>query len=293
MHTLNSNWSWDNGDTYTMNPQCNGLLQSPINIETNLAKENLNLRLGLTAYDKPMTGLLINQFPTFQLMPLSFRWSRPTAFISTASARSFNPYADSHFALGHVQFYWSKDVNHNLSLHHVDGKSFPVEINFVHINTAFSNIDEALSKPNGLLILSVLVVQSTYESYIFDKILDDLVNLTSPGSQSIIDEDSTWRSLLPMDTSKFYRYQGSINAPPCHESVQWIVFEEKLRLGQRQLRKLRRFRFLSKNLKDGSQIDWSTHRRPIQGIGRRLLESSFHKQENGLRRRSHKLVTSR
>lgn len=284
LQSSNVNWTWNDSDIYSAYPQCNGSMQSPINIRTNYTKENLNLRLGLTAYDKPITGLLVNQFPTFILVPLSYRWPRPTAFISVSNARTFNPYADSHFSLSHVHFYWSKDVHKNLSLHRIDDETFPVELNLVHINTAYSDFDEALSKPNGLLILSVLVVQSTYESYIFDKLLDDLVNLTTPNSQSIIDEDSTWRSLLPSDTSRFYRYQGSINVPPCHQSVQWIIFDEKLKLGQRQLKRLRRFRFFSKNVKDGLQIDWSTHRRPLQETGGRLVERSFSSRSNENRR---------
>lgn len=285
LETTSVNWTMNAKALNMMFPYCNGSLQSPIDIETKLVVENSNMRLGLTAYDKPMTGLLVNQFPTFQLLPISYKWPRPSAFISTSIARSYNPYAESHFTLSHIQFYWSQDDRSNLSLHRIDGQSYPVEINFLHINTAYSNLDEALSRSDGLLILSVLVVQSTHESYIFDKVLDDLSRLNKYGSKSMIDEDSTWRSLLPTDTSKFYRYQGSVPFPPCQQSVQWIVFADKLKLGQRQLKRFRRFRFSSRDLITGDLVNWSTQRRSLQNLNGRVVERSFNPFLNKERRR--------
>jgi len=148
-------------------------------------------------------------------------------------------------------------------------------MHFVHINTAYTNLEEANSKPDGLLILSVLVVPSTHESYIFDRILDELSTLTEHNQQVNFNEESTWRSLLPQDTSRFYRYFGSTMTPPCYESVQWIIFEEKLKLGLKQLKRLTRFRFLGKVLGSDKEIDWSKQLRPIQKTGDRVVERSF------------------
>lgn len=274
LETSDTNWTLA-GDLNKIFPQCNGTRQSPINIETLKAKENLNLRLGLTAYDKPISGLLLNQFPTFRLSPISFKWPRPSALVSTSIARSFNPFADSHFTLNYVQFHWSRDEQRNLSVHHIDNADFPVEIHFVHINTAYSSLEEAFMKPDGLLILAVMVVPSTHESYVFDKLLDSLPNITHPGKQVLIEEDSTWRSLLPSDTSRFYRYHGSLITPPCYESVQWIVFDEKLKLGQRQLKRLKRHRFISRDIRNEMEIDWADQRRGVQNLHDRVVERSF------------------
>lgn len=276
LRTLNTT-NWNLGDENKLAlafPQCNGTNQSPINIETSRVRENLNLRLGLTAYDKPISGFLANQFPTFRLIPFSFEWPRPSALVSQTIARSFNPYADSHFALNYIQFHWSHDWS-NSSLHRVDNVGYPIEIHFVHTNTAYTNLEEALTRPDGLLILAVMVVPSTHESYLFDRILDNLINITNHGQQVNFDEDSTWRSLLPLDTSRFYRYHGSLVMPPCHESVQWIIFDEKLKLGQRQLKRLKRYRFMGKDLKSNLEIDWSIQKRSIRHINNRTVERSF------------------
>lgn len=294
LKTQNSlGYTLDNSEQiHLLYPQCNGSRQSPIRITTKSTKDNLNLRLGLTAYERPMSGFLVNQFPTFRLIPFSYEWPRPSALVSQTLARSFNPYADSHFSLSHVEFYWNqendivdtngfsqagirKDHKYTELLHTLDGIHYPLEINFVHKNTAYNSLDEANLKPDGLLIFAVLVVPSTHESYIFDKILDDLTNLTDHQKQTSFSEDSTWRSLLPQDTSRFYRYFGSTLLPPCHESVQWIVFDEKLKLGQKQLKRLKKYRFLERDLNTGKQIDWSMQRRAPRDIKGRLVERSF------------------
>lgn len=291
LKTAATNWTLDNmSELLVQFPRCNGTRQSPIVIESPAkTRENLNLRLGLTAYDKPISGFIVNQFPTFRLMPFSFEWPRPSALISNNVARSFNPYADSHFVLDYIQFYWTNSVGQETSTpgHQVNSiQSVPVEIHFVHTNSAYANLDEALGRPDGLLIFAVQVVPTTHESYIFDRMLDELGNLTEHGQQVNFNEDSTWRSLLPLDTSRFYRYQGSLIMPPCHESVQWIVFEDRLRLGHKQLRRLKRYRLLgqyqpallsnrSEQRLGPKMIDWSAQRRPMQQLNNRTIERSF------------------
>lgn len=288
LRTLDTNFSLDSISVPTYG-QCNGSRQSPINIDTSRVKENLNLRLGLTAYDKPISGLLINKFPTIQLIPIGFKWPKPSALISSSKSRSFNPYADSHFILNTIQFYWSNDDQNNNPIHTIDDiNEYPMELHFIHLNTAYTNIEEALSRPDGLLILSIMVSASNHESYIFDKLLNEMTNITEHNQQVALDEDSTWRSLLPQDTSKFYRYQGSMIFPPCHESVQWVIFEDKLKLGYKQLKRMRQFRLIGRDLRTNSrqEIDWSKQRRPKQQVNDRLLERSFSLQTGKTRFRS-------
>lgn len=269
MKTQDTNWTLEDKQALlSLFPLCNGTSQSPINIISKKAKENINLRLGLTAYDKPVAGFIRNQFPTFRLVPLGFRSPKPSALVSTTLGRIFNPYADSHFTLDHIQFHWP-------SLHKIDNESFPIEIHFVHLNTAYSSLNEALQKPDGLLIFAVMGVQSSHESYIFNRLLDELSNVTLHEQQVVIEEDSTWRSLLPADTSKLYRYYGSMTMPPCHESVQWIVFEERLKLGHRQLKRLKKYRFKSRDKRQDVEVDWASHERDIQPLNARVIERSF------------------
>lgn len=43
------------------------------------------------------------------------------------------------------------------------------------------------------------------------------------------------KNFLPEDTTKFYRYNGSLTTPGCFESVIWTVFEDKQTLSHRQV----------------------------------------------------------
>lgn len=277
LKTLDTNWTLhddieDLSRTFT---ECNGSRQSPIQIDTSKVKENLNLRLELTAYDKPISAILINQFPTLQMVPFSFELPRPNALVTSSFARSFNPQSESHFTLHQIQFFWSQDDNK--VIHRVDNSTSPLEIHFIHLNSAYLTLEEAFTKPDGIMIFAVMATASTHESYIFDRLLDELEsNLTLHGRQRVISEDSTWRSLMPANVDKFYRYSGSQVLPPC-KPVQWIIFDDKLNLGYRQLKRLKRFKFVSKDLRNNQNIDWSNQRRPIQPTNGRLIEQSFKK----------------
>lgn len=48
------------------------------------------------------------------------------------------------------------------------------------------------------------------------------------------------RCLLPANTSRWFRYEGSLTSAPYDESVSWLVFNEPLRLHSRDLEELRR-----------------------------------------------------
>ena len=46
-------------------------------------------------------------------------------------------------------------------------------------------------------------------------------------------------ALLPSDTSKFYRYMGSLTTPTCNDAVVWTVFQEKQTVSEAQLAQFR------------------------------------------------------
>ena len=43
------------------------------------------------------------------------------------------------------------------------------------------------------------------------------------------------QSLLPADLSRYYRYNGSLTTPPCHQTVLWTLFHHAVRISSAQV----------------------------------------------------------
>ncbi|KAK1787091.1 hypothetical protein P4O66_017460, partial [Electrophorus voltai] len=74
------------------------------------------------------------------------------------------------------------------------------------------------------------------ENVPFKAISDAIPSLSFPG-HSVNVTPPALLDLMPNYTNRFYCYSGSQTAPPCFQTVQWIVFEKPIFISQKQASK--------------------------------------------------------
>uniref|UniRef100_A0A671PI37 Carbonic anhydrase 6 n=1 Tax=Sinocyclocheilus anshuiensis TaxID=1608454 RepID=A0A671PI37_9TELE len=124
-------------------------------------------------------------------------------------------------------------------------KGFPdrYTLHVVHYNSdKYSSFHEAKDKQDGLAVLAM-----------------NITNLNV-------------RSMLPENLSHFFRYQGSLTTPPCHESILWTVFNTPITLSHTQVPP----KVLMKNtlMDHENKTLWNDYRM-AQPLNDRVVESSF------------------
>jgi carbonic anhydrase len=110
---------------------------------------------------------------------------------------------------------------HAPSEHTVEGRHFPVEVHFVHVNEA------------GELAVAGAFFEEGEHNEAFAPIFADLP--TGEGEVRDLEGlELDLDSLVPVG-SPYYRYLGSLTTPPCSEGVEWFVRTEPLSLSAGQI----------------------------------------------------------
>lgn len=132
---------------------------------------------------------------------------------------SYITLGDERYDLLHFDF-------HTPSEHRVAGRSFPMEIHFVHRN-----------KRGQVAVVGVLVAFGDYNlaaREIWDR-LPKRPHTKSASTRALINA----RDLLP-DNTKHFRYSGSLTKPPCSENVKWLVLQTPVVFSEGQVAELHR-----------------------------------------------------
>ena len=66
--------------------------------------------------------------------------------------------------------------------------------------------------------------------------------------------------MLPGDTAHYYRYQGSVTAPPCTEGVTWFVLKTPITVSTEQIRAFAKL--------------YPNDVRPVQPLNGRIVQES-------------------
>lgn len=109
---------------------------------------------------------------------------------------------------------------HSPSEHTVDGKSFAMEMHFVHAD-----------KQGALLVVGVLIEEGE-EHPVLNKLWSFMPQNPGETSEQPIGIEET--NLLP-PTREYYSYSGSLTTPPCTEGVKWIVLKTPIEASAQQI----------------------------------------------------------
>lgn len=109
---------------------------------------------------------------------------------------------------------------HDPSEHHLDGKTYAMELHFVHKNAA-----------GGLAVLGVLMNEGAANAALAP-LWAAMPTAIGKEKSTMVDFDPN--ALLPADRVHF-KYEGSLTTPPCSEGVAWHVLRTPIDVSAEQV----------------------------------------------------------
>jgi carbonic anhydrase len=65
--------------------------------------------------------------------------------------------------------------------------------------------------------------------------MNQLGEVTDSGTETTLTSLVSLKDLLPRQTTSFYRYSGSLTTPNCDETVIWTVFDNPVKISEKQV----------------------------------------------------------
>ena len=192
---------------------CDGMRQSPININTTgLKKDSKLIDLVLNNFDRSFNGKLNNTGHTVQFIPDGDSETATFAnHVGTYNLKQFH-------------FHWGRSTMQLGSEHAIDGNKFSGEMHFVtRKNTGNETAGDAFA------VLGVFVIEDSsvpYNNTIWMEFLNKI-----PHKAAELENVSgvVLSDFLPDDRSYYY-YEGSLTTPPCSQVVQWFLLRNPIRI---------------------------------------------------------------
>lgn len=176
------------------------------------------------------------------LSPMSLQWEQTDWQVyNTGRGLSAQSRTAGHMMLDGIMFELVSFQLHAPSEHSINGKHFPMEVQFVHV-----------SKENTVAILSVMLTGGGRNPD-FEHVLSRTpTDRLDPNTLENFDP-----TVLITDLSNMMRYQGSLTKPPCAEYVTWSVLTEPLVVSDAAITSF--------------EIVFGDNARPIQPTNRRYI----------------------
>nr|QFP92275.1 carbonic anhydrase [Archivesica packardana] len=235
-------------------PGAGGSAQSPVDIQTNAVKHDGGLASMAVNYKAEAQYTATNTGTGFKVD------------LQNVSELSGGPLNASYKL---VQFHWHWGPSDSAgSEHTINGKQYAAELHLVHSNSKYSSFSEAVSQPDGLAVIAVMI-EAGSANQAFQEMVDASKKVNACGATCSVKNSFNPSVLLPGSTSEFYTYHGSLSTPPCSECVQWIVLSNSVQYSSGQLSALRSLA----SCEAGGCI--TTNCRPVMPLGGRSVAASF------------------
>ncbi len=218
-----ADWNYDQPEQWsTLNQKysaCNGLNQSPINIERTVKAE---------------------------LEPLKFSYNTMIHAIENKGHTVQVDFArGGELQLDGETFVLKQFHLHSPSENLIKGKSYPLEIHFVHANA------------QGELAVVAMMFEQGTENPMLKRMWNRLPK--KQGEKVVLKKPQPVNEMLPKNLD-YYRFGGSLTTPPCSEGVRWLILKEIQQASKQQISEF-------------SKLMGHSNNRPVQPLnGRVVLE---------------------
>uniref|UniRef100_A0A670IVR0 Receptor-type tyrosine-protein phosphatase zeta n=1 Tax=Podarcis muralis TaxID=64176 RepID=A0A670IVR0_PODMU len=207
-------------------PACNGAKQSPINIDEDLTRVNVNLKeLKFQGWEKESADetLIYNTGKTVEINLANDYYVIGGGL-------------EAVFKASKIMFHWGKcNISHDGSEHSIDGQKYPLEMQiYCYDSNQFVDLDKAIEGNGKLRALSILFEVGLEDNTDYNSIIDGVASVSRFGKKTEL-EPFILLNLLPNATDKYYTYNGSLSTPPCSETVEWIIFKDTVNISENQL----------------------------------------------------------
>lgn len=181
-----------------------------------------------------------------QLPPLQIAWRKKAdTIVNNGHTIQLNLEQGSTLKIGKDDYTLLQFHFHHPSEHKIAGKSYPMEVHFVHRNSA-----------GGLAVIGALMAAGNPNAA-FSKIVATMPAHEGPAVEADAAIDPN--KLLPAARS-YYCYAGSLTTPPCSEVVNWLLLREPFHVAQADI--------------DAFAKLYPMNARPVQKDNRRFVLSS-------------------
>lgn len=251
------------GDFYPYCKDDAGSRQSPINIDPTTVSLNLSLKtFSMSNWNTPNDMVLANSGHSVKV---SFKNDVKT--VTTSGGGLGHTYRLLQF-----HFHWGANSQRG-SEHLIDSEAYPMEVHFVHYNTKYGTVGNALKHSDGLAVLGFMFKIGDGDNAAFEQIVSKLSSAVNPGSKVTLASFAA-DSFLPSGLSEYYRYMGSLTTPGCYEAVVWTLFREPIVISERQMAE---FRKLQSSEKDANYayLPMVDNFRPVQQRHGREIQATF------------------